>query len=54
MAQKRRADEALSQLKGGKDIVDVAKTYSDEKDADRGTELTLKLTDLDTGSRWRR
>lgn len=47
---KRRADEALSQLKGGKDIVEVAKTFSDEKDVDRGTELTLKLTDLDTGS----
>lgn len=47
---KRRAQEALDMVKGGKDIADVAKTYSDEKEADRGTELTLKITDLDTGS----
>src|SRR6202011_784647 len=47
---KKRAQDALDQTKAGKDIVDVAKTYSDEKDADRGTELTLKLTDLETGS----
>jgi peptidyl-prolyl cis-trans isomerase C/foldase protein PrsA len=47
---KRRAQEALDMIKGGKDIADVAKSYSDEKDADRGTELTLKITDLDTGS----
>ena len=47
---KKRGTEALDMIKGGKNIADVAKTYSDEKDADRGTELTLKISDLDTGS----
>ncbi|MFY9613803.1 MAG: SurA N-terminal domain-containing protein [Candidatus Dormiibacterota bacterium] len=47
---KRRAQDALDMIKGGKDLVEVAKQYSDEKDADRGTELTVKISDLDTGS----
>jgi hypothetical protein len=47
---KKRATEALGQIKSGKDLVEVAKTYSDEKGSDRGSELTLRAADLDTGS----
>jgi parvulin-like peptidyl-prolyl isomerase len=47
---KARAIEALAIIKGGKQLTDVAKTYSDEKATDRGTELSIKIADLDNSS----
>jgi parvulin-like peptidyl-prolyl isomerase len=47
---KKRAEDALSQIKSGKDLGEVAKTYSDEKEDNRGTEIQVKIADLNTGA----
>ncbi|MEA2646776.1 MAG: SurA N-terminal domain [Chloroflexota bacterium] len=46
----KRATEALALVKAGTDIVEVAKKYSDEKEADRGAELSVPISGLDAGS----